>query len=281
MPVPICPKFHQIAKTVVEKDGTKKRLLMRLGCKQWQCPVCYKKNRDLWRHHLMQKISALGGEWSFWTITMPSFIHKASTEEKRAKLSLMRIRENWDKFMKFMKRKYGKFEYVRVFETHESACLHIHFLASFHVPDDDYKTAHIGTPKEYSYCASLKDAIMVTYNFGRMHSVVNLPIGDFARTVGYVTKYMTKEDDFVAKYLGKMRVRRIQTSRRIGAVPKSKSQYEWSVTIGVNIYENEEIQTFDINKGKLITNSDFEGEHWYPTFEERRKKNAGATDELT
>lgn len=268
MSVKICPRFHNVATTVVDKNGKPQRLLIRLGCKQWQCPVCYKRNRELWRHHLMKKVSEIGGSWSFWTITMPSFIHKASTDEKRAKLSLLRIRANWDKFMKFMKRKYGKFEYVRVFETHESGCLHIHFLASFLVPGDDYKTAHIGTKKEYSYSASMKDTIKVSYNFGEMHSVINLPEGDFSKTVGYVTKYMTKEDDFVTKYLSKTRVRRIQTSRKIGAVPKSKSDYEWEIKNGVSKWENRYIETIDLNRSKVLKDSDFEGGVWYPTTRE-------------
>ena len=268
MSAKICPRFHNVATTVIDKSGNKTRLLIRLGCKQWQCPVCYKRNRDLWRHHLMKKISELGGSWSFWTITMPKWIHKASNEEKRAKLSLIRIRDNWDKFMKFMKRKYGKFEYVRVFETHESGALHMHFLASFHIPDDDYRTAHKGTKEEYSYSASMKDVIKVNYNFGEMHACLNLPDNDFAKTVGYVTKYMTKEDDFVAKYLGRMRVRRIQTSRKIGAVPKNNSVYEWSIVHGVSKYENAEIQTFDLNRSKVLKSEDFEGGSWYPTTRE-------------
>jgi len=220
---------------------------------------------------LMKKIGELGGEWSFWTITMPSFIHKASSEEKRAILSLKRIRANWDKFMKYMKRKYGKFEYIRVFETHESGTLHIHFLASFHVPREDYKTAHKGTSKEYSYSSEMKDVIKVNYNFGEMHSVINLDT-DFAGTVGYVTKYMTKEDDFVSKFLGEMRIRRIQTSKKIGAVPKAKSKDEWRVSTGISIYENEETPYFDLNKKRNIRKEDFGNEHWYPTFSEEFDK---------
>jgi len=216
----------------------------------------------------MKKVSEIGGAWSFWTITMPSFIHKASTDEKRAKLSLLRIRANWDKFMKYLKRKYGKFQYIRVFETHESGCLHIHFLASFIVPEDDYKTAHKNTPKEYSYSAQMKDVIKVNYNFGEMHSVINLSDGDFAKTVGYVTKYMTKEDDFVSKYLSKTRVRRIQTSRGIGAVPKGKSEYEWSIVSGVSKWDAREIKTIDLNKRIVLKDANFDASNWYPTTTE-------------
>jgi hypothetical protein len=257
----ICPRFHGVA---LEKD---KRLLLRLGCKQWQCPVCYKRNRELWRHHLMKKIGELGGVWSFHTITMPDFIHKASTEELRALWSLKRIRKNWDRFMKWMKRTFGKFEYVRVFETHESGALHIHFLAGFHIAPEDYKTANKGKKNEYTYSRIIKDNVK-SYGWGEMCSVINLPADDFALAVGYATKYMTKEDDFVSKYLGKERVRRIQTSGKIGAVPKGKSNGDWEIGAGVNIYENELDPYFDLNKKKRITNSDFEGEHWYPTEKE-------------
>ena len=272
MSIAICPKFHKVATTVIDKNGKEQRLLLRLGCRQWDCTVCYKRNRDLWRHHLMKKISELGGAWSFWTITMPKRLHSHKDEETRCRMSLKSIRKNWDKFMKWMKRQWGKFEYVRVFETHESACLHIHFLASFHVSDDDYKTANEGTKLEYTYSRTMKDNC-VYYGWGMMNSVVNLPEDDFALTVGYVTKYMTKEDDFVTKYLGKMRVRRIQTSRKIGAVPKSKSDYEWEVVTGVSKYQVEDIQTIDLNRSSEIKISDFEGESWYPTMKEVIKMN--------
>lgn len=267
MTIQICPRFHQIAKTVTKKDEKEQRLLIRLGCKQWQCPVCYKRNRELWRHHLMKKISAIGGEWSFWTITLPAWIHKLSSEEKRAKFSLMKIRENWDKFMKWMKRQYGKFEYVRVFETHESGTLHLHFLASFHVPVGDYRRANEGAKDEYGYSAEAKKKTMF-YGFGKMHSAENLPVGDFAKTVGYATKYMTKEDDFVSKYLSKLRVRRIQTSRGIGAVPKSKGEHEWQIATGVSRFENDDVPTLDLNRSRILKLSDFEGETWYPTTKE-------------
>lgn len=216
----------------------------------------------------MRKISEIGGAWSFWTITMPSHLHKLESPEKRAKFSLFRIRDNWDRFIKFLKRKYGKFQYVRVFETHESGCLHIHLLASFHIPSDDYKTANAGTAKEYSYSASLKDAIFLVYNFGKMHSVQNLPDNDFAKTVGYVTKYMTKEDDFVTQYLSKTRVRRIQSSQGIGAVPRSKSGYKWEIVTGVTKWQNEEVETIDLNRKIVLKDVNFEGGSWYPTTRE-------------
>lgn len=226
----------------------------------------------------MKKIGELGGKWSFWTVTMPSWVHKLKSEEERAKTSLQQIRQNWDKLFKFMKRKFGKFEYVRVFETHESGTLHIHFLAAFHVPDDDYKTVIKEGKKKYSYCASMKDSFL-NYGFGYMHSVENLPENDFALTVGYVTKYMTKEDDFVSKHLKKSKVRRIQTSRKIGAVPKNSSAFQWTLVTGVSIYEAKEMETFDLNIGRVVRDADFAGEHWYPTFEERRRKNRLANDE--
>lgn len=215
----------------------------------------------------MKKVSELGGAWSFHTVTMPSFVHNASTEELRALWSLKRIRSHWDKFMKWMKRQFGKFEYVRVFETHESGALHIHFLAGFHVADVDYKEVKAGEKIKYHYSRIIKDNIK-SYGFGEICSSENLPVGDFAKTVGYVTKYMTKEDDFVTKYLGKMRVRRIQTSRKIGAVPKSKSDGNWELATGISRFENSDNQFFDLNKMRKITLDDFEGETFYPTMRE-------------
>ena len=217
----------------------------------------------------MKKISELGGAWSFHTITMPEFIHGASTEELRCLWSLVRIRKAWGKFMKRLKREFGKFEYVRVFETHESAALHIHFLASFHVLEDDYHVANEGTKAEYSYSEKIKQ-IAPSCGFGVMCGAINLPLDNFALAVGYATKYMTKEDDFVTKYLGKMRVRRIQTSRKIGAVPKSKSDGQWEIAHGVDIYDNRIRPYFDINTKHKLTDKDFGTEHWYPNEEEKK-----------
>jgi len=229
----------------------------------------------------MRKISEIGGEWSFWTLTMPSAFHKLPDEQSRARFSLKSIRKNWDKFIKFMKRKYGKFQYVRVFETHESGCLHIHFLASFHIHENDYKTVYKDNLRDYSYSASMKKETAY-YGWGKIHAVENLPVGDFARTVGYVTKYMTKEDDFVTRYLGKLRVRRIQTSQGIGAVPKGKSEYEWSIVTGVSRFENEMIPTIDLNRSRMITALDFEDEGFYPTMSEmiRGLNSASISDEI-
>jgi len=118
----------------------------------------------------------------------------------------------------------------------------------------------------------MKDIIKVNYNFGEMHSVINLNDGDFAKTVGYVTKYMTKEDDFVSKYLSKTRVRRIQTSRGIGAVPKGKGEYEWSIVTGVSKWEARDVKTIDLNKRIVLKDSSFDASNWYPTTEEIMKQ---------
>jgi len=201
----------------------------------------------------MKKIADIGGEWSFWTLTMPSMFHKLKDEETRARYSLKSIRKNWDKFMKFMKRKYGKFEYVRVFETHESGCLHIHFLANFWIPDKDYKTVYDASgKKDYSYSADMKkDAVY--YGWGKMHSVENLPIGDFARTVGYVTKYMTKLSDVGRGEFG--RIRRIQVSMGWAKWKKEGDTVNWELESGIfeqDIYSamNAKLRYVDIATGE-------------------------------
>lgn len=253
----LCPRFSGIA---VERD---KRLLLRLGCKRWDCPVCYKRNQQLWRHHLMKKIAEIGGAWSFWTITMPKRLHKLETEEKRARYSLKSIRKNWDKFIKWMKRVWGKFQYVRVFETHETGVLHIHFLASFHVAASDYKVANAGTPLEYTYSRKMKDNC-VYYGWGIMNSVINLPENDFALTVGYATKYLTKEDDFVTKYIKDLRVRRIQTSRGIGAANEQRGNGKWEIVACIYKHDNDEMKYFDIDRHRLVEDADFGSKPYYP-----------------
>jgi hypothetical protein len=160
-----------------------------------------------------------------------------------------------------MKRLFGKFQYVRVLEKHESAVLHVHLLASFHVPDSDYKIANKGKKNEYSYSANFKK-LLKKQKFGYMTSSINLPVGDFASTVGYATKYMTKEDDFIYALIGDLKIRRILTSRAFGAMKHAKSEDTWMLAHGLN--KHEAIGYTDLDLHKKVTQEMMQHESSYP-----------------
>lgn len=251
-----CPKFRSIA--VANQDN--KNLLARLGCNQWDCPICAKKLRSKWRAHLENKCNKVSSEWSFHTLTVPDWIHKLDTPEDRCLASLSRIRGGWDKFMKAMKRKFGKFEYIRVFEKHESGALHVHFLTSFHLPEDDLKMPKKKGAK-FGYSKWIK-ANAPKRGFGVITSSANLPAAASV-TVMYVTKYMTKEDDFVKELIGKYRVRRIQTSQGIGS-PKIVSELDWQLRTLIPKDENDEKHYFDVSARRYLNEDDFGGYSYFP-----------------
>jgi len=212
---------------------------------------------------LENKCSKISTDWSFHTLTVPDWIHKLETPEDRCLASLSRIRGGWDKFMKAMKRKFGKFEYVRVFEKHESGALHIHFLASFHLPPDDFRMPRKKNAK-FGYSKWIKKEAPKR-GFGAITSSANLPTGASV-TVMYVTKYMTKEDDFVKELIGKYRVRRIQTSQGIGS-PKVIAELDWKLRTVIEKAENDEKHYFDVSARRYLSDEDFAGASYFPPDE--------------
>lgn len=224
-----CPAFSGIAvkKELTEDD---KKLISRLRCKSWACPYCAGSNRKRWQAFLLDVLPAVSEVWSFHTLTLPSWVreNKDFTDEDRTLASLSLIRANWDKFMKRLKRQVGAAQYFRVFEKHGDGCLHVHFLLSHWIPEDELKISHgsYNAKKDtwnnhYSYWRWLKDNAPEC-GFGVMTSSENLR--DPKAGVGYTTKYMTKEDSFVSDMLSKYRIRRFQSSQGIG------SQDEWGKT---------------------------------------------------
>lgn len=215
----------------------------------------------------MLGVDKIGTQWSFHTLTCPKWIHHIEDEKERARASTIWIQKKWDIVMKAMKRLFGKFQYIRVLEKHESSVLHVHLLASFHVPIDDYKTANKGRKNkqgkslEYTYSASLKK-LLTEHKYGYMTSSINLPIGDFAQTVGYATKYMTKEDDFIYELIGDLKIRRILTSRAFGAMKNAKSQDTWILAHGLN--KHEAVGYTDMDLHKKITIEMMQHEGTYP-----------------
>lgn len=250
-----CPSFKGLALST----NTDEKLLARLRCKQWSCPYCGEKNRSIWKAHLLSVLPELSREWSFLTLTCMPSVH-------RKKKTLEFIIGNFDKLMKRLKRLWGSFHYVRVYEKHQSGQFHAHLLISG-IPEDALEKTAWGLKKgrknkvykgvRYS---QYKKAL-TGLGFGFMCDYT--PIIDFAKmspvpphvAVGYVTKYLTKNMDNLPKG-----TRRIQASQGIG-FPRSlddEKGLEWVIRGGV--YERD-IDAhgiiLDISTGHEISYDDF------------------------
>jgi len=210
---------------IAHKATTTGIVLVRLRCKSWQCEYCAEANRQMWRAHLGKMLAKLNLDWWFGTITAPAWLR---TPEG----SLQAIRTNFDRFMKRLKRVFGKVEYVRVYETHITGAYHMHIIVSglservekFKArsgalffrpapPGKNEETWHIQTwwKKTLSKCGC-----------GYIADIKAIPSYAAAK---YVTKYLTKE----AQSFDMPGLRRIQTSRAIGS-PKPAGIEIWEVS---------------------------------------------------
>lgn len=241
----ICPYFSTMA---YRKDEQKGWMGFRIGCGSWQCEVCAADNRNRWRVFLGRRLAKMGLIWWFGTITAPSWHRTPET-------SLKAIRDNFDRFMKRLKRVFKKgIEYVRVYEKHKQGSFHLHIIISglcerveryaarskatcFRpaMGASNAKTWHIQTwwKKTLSKCGC-----------GYIAEVKIIPTH---QAVKYVTKYLTKE----AQNFNVPNLRRIQTSRGIGS-PKPEKRENWR--INDRIWGSEvNYQSFkDLDTGRTI-----------------------------
>jgi len=200
---------------LAKKDGMV-FTLYRGRCKQWSCPECSQYLRSKWRAHLAQRIQELDCErWSFFTITAPSYNLMPYAEQMRLSSALFKAK--MDTVMKSLKRKFGKFEYVRVLEIQRRGAIHAHILASFHWQDVRVKEYGENVGQQYS---KTLENIVVPLGFGFMCHAENLLYAP-TKVAGYVTKYISKASREQEAWLPKG-TRYIVTSRGIGALNRHK-----------------------------------------------------------
>lgn len=249
-----CPNFKG---ALVGTDASGKRVATIARCKSWYCPPCAEKNKKRWLAVLLNYINTHHGTgWAWFTLTA----HE-NTHEETGEYSLKNISQMWDRLIKRMKRKYGKFQYCRVYERHESGAFHLHCIASFTF--DDLVVRNEGKKNEY------KDSPWLRSNarglkIGYMTHADNLEGKETGRVAFYATKYMVKLEDAERPLWG--RVRRIQTSRGIKYKSVSPSAYIWKLKSGLYLrdvaFGREGV--FLINEGKVLDLDYFEGEYVWP-----------------
>jgi len=221
MKTKFCPNFPRIA----HKSTPTGIVMVRLRCKSWQCEYCAEANRQMWRSHLGKMLAKLNLDWWFGTITAPSWLR---TPED----SLQVIRTNFDRFMKRLRRVFGKVEYARVYETHEKGAFHLHLVVSGLSPFVThfrsrsgslcFRPAQVGGQKGTWSMLTWWKKTLSKCGLGYIADIKQIP--PYA-AVKYVTKYMTKSAQ--AFYVPGLR--QIQTTRGIGS-PKPAGIEIWAVS---------------------------------------------------
>jgi len=241
-----CKRFQMIL-TNTQTDIPR---MARTRCKQWDCYYCAEKNRKQWRYDLFMYLSQNPHiQWSFHTFTMPKRLHKQKDITGSVKL----IKKYWDVLMKRLKRRYGKFEYIRVIELHKSGIPHIHLMAGFHIPEEELSKHK--NPRN-RYIRWLKKAVNTQeLPFGYMINSQNAA-GSERQTVSYITKYMTKQDAGLFEIAKLEKLRLILTSRGIKC-GKSDNDEIWNLKSHLTAKDFEYFENWlDVNTGELVDASD-------------------------
>lgn len=264
-----CSRFTAI---LVTKKDAKLGKMVRARCKQWDCSFCARQNKLAWRktlyEYLMNNPDKL---WSFHTFT---FHFRKMNRYARLIYSVNRIKKNWEKLLKRIKRRYGKFEYVRILEPHKLGGYHIHLMASFVIPDCDiaYRTDK-KTGSKIPYLKWLKSDLP-SLGYGYIQHSENIT-GNGAQAVTYVTKYMTKDELQSYELLKGNKIRYVQTSRGIKSPFASGDNDEnWVLRHSLNFMDFMDCEDFiDLNKKTHITIDDLEKNGGaYPNYDEDKQE---------
>jgi len=267
-----CKKFRGILRS--NNFQHYKLSLVRVRCKMWSCAYCAEKNSRMWRYSIIKQVHDKfpDSQWSFFTITISLPDFDTLKRRERAIKSAKIFRDNANTLMMRLKRQYGKFQYIRVLESHKSGQLHAHFLANFIFTDLEQESR--GKGKEVSISASLKEHA-IACNFGWVTHAENLQDEGGAwspvRAVSYVTKYITKDSQMIVAEHKNLGVRKIVTSRGFISPfnPKNKQESDatWYIASPVSKPIADEIgldNIFDVNRKKTLEEIDFTGDYYPP-----------------
>lgn len=241
--------------------------LIRIRCEMWSCPDCGPRNAIRWRAYLLKRFNLpelRERKWVFATITAHRNAHKAGPIA-----TLKNLQNAWKRLYDRMLRRYGKFEYVRVFEQHKSGRYHMHFLidigerydaCEFVIKDDLDEFRHPECKWLRKTCASLGAGWRV-----HMRRVweAQTRTANVGLVVGYIMKYMSKNMSIMEF---PKHQRRIQTSRKIGSPntdAKGRGSWDHMRDVPESILKNGK-PVLDMSTGEVLTIESFEGEGYYP-----------------
>lgn len=259
-----CKNFSAV---LLATDEIGNRLVTRTRCKQWTCTYCANINRRQWNARIIDHINKTGGKWTWWTLT-------AHSKARGAYHSLKNLRRAHDRIMKRMKRRFGKFDYVRVYEPHADGSYHMHAIGSFHFGDIRLRESVDGEQTKYS---KWLDETAEDLKIGWYTHADDI---DASKHGGYIASYVTK---YIVKFSPEQkdeigRVRHIQTSQGWAKL-ESEKKYKWVMKSGIYADDlaqaiEEKKDVIDIQTGEKITSDNFATTYIYPPeFDHVGKKN--------
>ena len=212
-----CQSFKQHA------FNEKRRMLVRLRCKMWDCDYCSQINAYKWRMAIRARIAEVGADgWAFLTVTARGKAHRHGT-------TLTALMSNSDRFWKRFRRAFDNPDYLRVYERDSKGAVHMHILTRVSPSD-------IGDKKAWrTYGQRQADGTIVKKMRYRGIGHIALKKASFGTGLGYICDFSPisvkhLEDDnhavntvifYITKYLTKSLqasfpkgTRRVQASQK-------------------------------------------------------------------
>ena len=258
-----CPKFKKHA------FNAERRMLVRLRCKMWDCDFCAKINAYKWRLAIKARIEEVGASgWSFATVTARGRAHRHGT-------TLIALTQSGDRFFKRLRRAFGNFDYLRVFEHDAKGAVHMHILMRVSPKDIDDMT------KWFTYGQRQKDGTIIKKKRYRGIGHILLKRAAFGVGLGYICDFSpinvaNCDDDnhamntvifYITKYLTKSMqanfgkgTRRVQASQKF-KVNKIDVNDAGTWKLIVQVYYTDVLELGDIrdlSRQRLITIGLFE-----------------------
>lgn len=233
-------------------------LIAMTRCGKWTCDFCGVVNSKMWYARILEHINKNSNlDWCWFTLT-------AHSRMRGSEKSISNLRSAWDTLTKRMKRKFGKYQYCRVYEKHKDGSFHIHCIASFHF--NDIKVRYQKDGKKVNYSAWLSKTAK-SLNLGYYTHADDISSQKHAGFVAsYVAKYITKMSVEFSSEIG--RVRRIQTSQKWAKLDEPENG-DWKLKSG--FYEQDFYDAvrrkkvvIDVSAGYTVTSDDFEETYIYP-----------------
>jgi len=217
--------------------------------------------------------------WAFFTVTIALKKHKNMTPDERLEKSALIFKKNADRLMKRLRRQYGNFAYIRVLEQCVNGQLHAHFLANLRFLDlikEPHKARDKKTVVMVSVSPSLKKTV-VECGFGWASHAENLESNgetwEAKRVVGYITKYVTKEDGRISDFCRTEKIRKMQTSRHFKSPfneEKEEGDADWfiSAPVHITLAQHIDFSLYDLNRKKEVSRGDYALSDYYPAKED-------------
>ena len=252
-----CERIGNNAPLLLGIDRTNKTAIyVQANCKMWDCAGCGARKASQWVARVIQGLKHYGGQWFFMTLT-------AHRYKRGAKDSLHNLRQGWSRLYDRLRRTYGAFLYIKVFEQHKDKSLHLHLLTDLRMP---YRTTRkkdkkSGKVRDSYSCRALKN-MCASVGIGYMADYQ--PLNSVGLSAWYVTKYLLKSvgnSDFPKG------VRRIQANIGFPKLPdlRGDNAIDWvyiksrtdMLLTTWNLYKYEGILTYDETLDKTVNSDDW------------------------